>query len=717
MSGNRANVVAHAALSGAKHGAAVWVVYGLIETGLVVASPLLKKMSIHVAPWVFASTKNTYVPSVRLTAGALLSYALAGGLSGVLAALVLSTAKTGHRFLPKSDAGSFWSAVGTLTLLLVFAVNAICIGQTSIVAAAVVPTLLATLRLIRSSDADRRETVSTHPIVIVLLLMTVCVIIQERPYVTSLVRISLAVGFTVGALLLLACLEQRLRAAAGFRRISCWSAPWGTLLLLSVAAVAMSRVAKPPSDAGLTAVGPRTADRLPNIVLITLDTVRADHLSLYGYSRDTTPNLRQFARTATLFRRAVASSNWTLPTHASIFLGVSPRIHGVHDTSTGDVSPRALPRNRATLAELLSRRGYRTGAVVANNVILMPECGFNRGFSSFECMLPDDFEAETGRPYLLRTALRNAFAGGRREAVYCDAAAINDRAEVFLRSATENGQPFFLFLNYMDAHVPYVPPVPFDRRYDGKDSSFRWVRLSQIHEEVTVQRVRPLRQSEFAHLTSQYDGAIAYLDDQVGRLFETLRDAGVYDNTLIIITADHGEAFGESCMLGHGTSLYQHQIHVPLLIKFPHSVHCGRADAVVSSVDILPTILDVVGVPIPAGAEGRSLLRSPEESRWVTSESYRSRGPGFTSNDARPAELAIFFGSLKRIVGAGGGYELYDVATDPNEAVNLKGQRPLPRDWDLREAEYMNQARHQRLVLPIADPELLNRFRALGYLR
>ena len=446
---------------------------------------------------------------------------------------------------------------------------------------------------------------------------------------------------------------------------------WKARVLAAFAVVAiMLTVIPTPAPRSST----RVSSSRPNVILITLDTVRADHLSLYGYGRDTTPHLRQWP--ATVYRNAFSSSNWTLPGHASIFTGQSVSRHGAHESAESDFHPIAT--SSVTLPQLLSRQGYVTAGIVANYGNLSGPAGFERGFAYYDYVYPHGLGDPSTPSYLLRATLRNQFA-----TIYALAPAseVNERATRFLKSTKS---PFFLFLNYMDAHVPY-----------GGSGAFAWDTYFDL-----AKRGRPLAPQQSQQLISLYDGAIHDLDEQLHQLFETLKRLNLYDNTLIVVTSDHGEAFGESPIVGHGRSLFQHQIHVPLIVKNPHANQRAFVDTPVSDVDILPLIL---GRPIPS-------------DRWITSESYRRRDPRIAHGENRPAEIALIRGSMKVIVDTRGSIELYDLAADPQERVNLHGREPMPEGWEAALAACIAEANSQSPTPAVNDPEILRRLRALGYL-
>jgi arylsulfatase A-like enzyme len=683
----------------ALRGAAAWAIYGIVETAFIVFGPLLRQ--------VLLPGGNGPAISASLTLVALIVYPLVGALlCGLIVALM------GHRVLSAADVPALGSALGSLTVAVALGANAVLTNQKIVAAAAIAPIALAILQL-RSAwrpQLRMRRPGLMHPFTVIVMLVGTAFIAQPRAYIAPPLRAVLEIVY-IAAIVLLAAIVPTVR-----RRMQ---PTWASLVVLSCAALASTFLTA--SSRLTTNAQPirRARDPRPNIILITLDTVRADHLSVNGYRLDTTPNLRRLAATcATVYPRAISSSNLTLPTHASIFTGQSPRRHGAHQ-STSDPLPRPIASTSATLAEILSERGYRTGGIAAN--FLSAAFGFDRGFVYYECVSPEDFFARTERPYLLRERVRLAtvarISPQRREAAFSNAETINARAAIFLGDAARAPQPFFLFLNYMDAHTPYVPPSPFDARFPGKDPEFRWSSYTDIVDDVSVRHSRSVSDRERRHLVSQYDGSIAYLDDQLQKLFDKLKALDAFDNSLIIVTADHGEAFGESDVVGHGRSVYQHQVHVPLIIKYPRSCKAATDDALVSSVDLLPTIVDIAGAPRPPNIEGTSLLRLERTApRWITSESYTPRGPGFTSTDTRPTEIALFSGTFKEILGAGGASEIYDLATDPNEETNIYGRVAL-REESATLLALMNDAGSQSLSQPVTDPEVLKRLRALGYLR
>jgi len=467
-------------------------------------------------------------------------------------------------------------------------------------------------------------------------------------------------------------------AAAGWhrwfgKRAARASQQWRTLGVTAAIGCAAIAVLQWNAPLSVTqASGPAMPGRC-NVVLITMDTVRADHLPLYGYDRDTTPHLREFARQATLYRRATAAADMTLPAHASIFTGLYPGWHGAHLGVPGYPIGRPLPSQAVTLAGLLRNNGYQTAAVVGNWAYLAPSMGLDQGFTEYDSHRPVRL-ADSERPFYLsltaRSLLGHVVGTNEFAARVLRAADINERGLTWLSQAGHD-KPFFLFLNYMDAHAPYIPPAPFDTAFPGKDPHFTpWVDYENVRRAV-LSGSHLLTDPEKRHIVSQYDGTIAYMDSELGKLLDNLRARGVYENTLIIITSDHGEAFGEHNLMEHATGfLYEDQVHVPLFVKYPGQHEVQAFDAPVSEVDLMPTILDVAGIS-SSGLQGRS-LRSPrtDDSGPVYAEDqafgYLGKYPRF-----RGVRRAIFAGHLKLLTWTAGPPQFYDLSTDPGEAHDL----------------------------------------------
>jgi arylsulfatase A-like enzyme len=458
-----------------------------------------------------------------------------------------------------------------------------------------------------------------------------------------------------------------------------------------------------------------------SVLLISLDTTRRDHLSCYGYARRTTPYIDSLAADSLLFDRCVAVSNWTLPTHASMLTGLYPTSHGAHllknvhwqiqvqHPSVYLMPAGALNSSCETLAEVLQKSGYRTGAVVANSVYLQRGFQFDQGFDDYDdrCFCPKCAPpSEDGTPPV----------------PYQSAEQVADSAIRWLEK--DRRRPFFLFLNFLDPHQPYFPPPPYDTRFRDEaarrlERSFTGRRDWRIELDWSRHMQQRLRadpssvpQEVISYLCCQYDGELAYTDEHIGRILDWLRDRSLYDNTLVILTGDHGECFAEHGLLDHGFSMHEPEISVPLLVKLPHSQPKGRRGDAVQQVDILPTALRVLGLPVPAAVQGRSVLTPMQRDVFV--EKYM-----FSDDLVRHAR-AIRRNDLKLIVSSDGREELYNLAEDPGELVNLVEARAQDTEV-LRDALQQWQGRTRALGTPEWPSELHadteSRLRDLGYIQ
>jgi arylsulfatase A-like enzyme len=509
------------------------------------------------------------------------------------------------------------------------------------------------------------------------------------------------------------------------------SSGWGYLALgVAVAATvigyhasAQQRVIR--SRAHEVAAG--SASGRANVVLITLDTVRADHLSLYGYARDTSPYLQQFARGATVYTRAIAASDMTLASHASIFTGLYASQHGAHwklgrredGVAIGPEFGLRLPPNSRTLASILAGKGYRTMGIAANVPYLQHAFHVDQGFQYFSLPVPRMF-LDTSCVFCLRTdfayALERFFAVKPTELLYVRARQVNREAFRLLDQQRTNRRPFLLFLNYMDAHQPYFPPAPYDVKYPGKDFMMTAERYWPIEFEA-LSGARPYTDQDRKRDESQYDGAIAYMDAKLDELFTRMKQLGLYDNSMIIVTSDHGQSFGEKGLVGHGSSVYQEQVHVPLVIKYPGETRADVQNRLVSHVDLLPTILGVLGYQA-GGLPGHDLLAPESPQAAAFSESFPCDLLVSLSRRFRRIERATFIGDLKLITATNGVHEFYDLATDPHEEHNVYDERES--DAGVLEASL----RHWTATMPVARPQpaaldaqAIKVLKSLGYLQ
>lgn len=417
---------------------------------------------------------------------------------------------------------------------------------------------------------------------------------------------------------------------------------------------------------------PEATPGAPNVLLLILDTVRASELSVYGYSRRTSPVLEQLAARGMRFDRAIATAPWTLPSHASMFTGRYP-----FELTVGYDTP--LSTTDATLASVLGGAGYRTGGFVANTVYGSYLHGLNRGFQRYRDY-PLSVTELLGASTLNRMLFKvwNAATHDYAEPGVKDADRINAEFLGWL-DGMESRRPWFAFLNFFDGHMAYDPPAPYDRQFLEREPPTR-----SIYGESRRQRSA----DEVRGLQDAYDGAIAFLDAQLGVLFESLEQRGQLQNTAIIVTADHGEAFSEHGFLDHGASLYLPELHVPLIIRLPGDE--GRGCVVkewVTLRDLAATIADLSSVK--AGTfPGTSLLRHCRPGAEPQPAS-----PVLSSIDARthlpawyPASTgamrSLHDGAFAYIEREGGAAELYDVDQDPRQQVNLASDPRYAADRD-----------------------------------
>ena len=402
----------------------------------------------------------------------------------------------------------------------------------------------------------------------------------------------------------------------------------------------------------------------PNVVLITIDTVRADRVGCYGYRQARTPNLDALAREGILFRTVVASVPLTLPSHCSIMTSTYPTVHGVRDNlgyTLGESPP--------TLAAIVKQHGYSTAAFVGADV-LDPQRGLNRGFDTYSCPLQRKMGRDNPLVFNLVELQRRA------EEVVADALAW------LSAQPSPATKPFFVWIHLYDPHLPYDPPARFR-----------------------------------ALLRDPYDGEIAYADYALGKFFQYLRDHNVYDSTLIVAASDHGESFGEHGEYAHGYFVYDTTLLVPLIIKPPSGagVTVHRSETPVRTIDIAPTVLQFLNIAAPPGMQGVG-LRSALAGEATSSTTGTTYCETFYPNEFGWSALrALRSGQYKYIDAPKP--ELYDLARDPQEKLNLYQTKPavafdLKAKLDNLLARISPKEPPQRSALPPSQVEALA---SLGY--
>ncbi len=438
----------------------------------------------------------------------------------------------------------------------------------------------------------------------------------------------------------------------------------------------------------------------PNLVLITLDTTRADRLGPYGHAEARTPALDAFAREAVVYERAYATSSWTLPSHASLFTGLLPMQHGAQTLAGGPseilgYGVRALGDEFTTLAEALGAAGYRTAAVVGGPA-LRRELGVAQGFEVYRDDLDGKFDKLIGK----RGSL------------------VADRAIALVEAF--GSEPFFLFANFYDPHAPYQPPPPWSRGLPEADTARVADAVIQYFAAGTPvgtgARLDPAEDADLAAMLAGYDAEIAYMDAQLGRLLAALRAAPRWDQTLVAITSDHGESFGEHFYISHGAHLYEDNVRVPLLLRFPGDAGAGtRIPEPISNRALFAALLEAAGLPVPDGAPRLSAGSDAIVTEVARSESNVKLFGAHFDRDLR----SIYAPPFKLIEDSSGRVELFDVERDPGELQDLGPTAPQ-RVEELRRLLSRVQAEHPPRFDAAARAELDDdteeALRALGYL-
>jgi arylsulfatase A-like enzyme len=402
----------------------------------------------------------------------------------------------------------------------------------------------------------------------------------------------------------------------------------------------------------------------PNVLFVVLDTVRAQSLSLYGYGRPTTPNLERVAMQGVTFRRAIAAASWTLPSHATMFTG-----RWLSETRVNAGIP--LGAHYPTLAEVLSARGYETAGFVANTGFLCPAYGLHRGFAHYESLrvsLGQVLSASTLVKEVSENPHLRRLSGYHQDLGRKTAAEINHSLLEWL-AGRQADRPFFAFLNYFDAHHPYIPINEVSGQCDLPTPKNPRIDFSKNYTSAEIDALR-----------SAYDGCILGLDTEIGRLMKRLKDGGYLENTVVILTSDHGEHFGEHGLMEHCCSLYAQLIRVPLIILHPSRVPAGEVvTQPVSLRDLPATILDLAGLGQQRALPGDSLVPSWEAGRAaredrdqpVLSELYRINAPSARGPISRGPMKSLMWRDYHYIRNGDGTEELYHSDADPYEETNL----------------------------------------------
>ena len=563
-------------------------------------------------------------------------------LTGVAEAVILAVRRFAlHEFINRSR-DAFWLA--PVAYLIMFAL----------------PGLVLTL-LARRWPERWRPGVSVFPLVAMGAMSILALVAWQKVHPLALALLAIGVGIQ-GARMIE-------RHAAGWARL----APRITLVLgLGVGALAGTMVGTRIWRERITLASlPQARAGAPNVLLIILDTVRATELSLYGYPKETTPALERYGREGVVFDQAVSTAPWTLPSHASIFTG-----HYPSDLSTGWRTP--LDDTYPVLAEAFRNRGYATGGFVANLIYATYEHGLDRGFMHYE-----------DHPFGWGTLFRDATLSRRvldtrtlRELIGTDESANRKTAPMVTREFLDwqsrtGGRPFFAFLNFYDAHDPYLPPEPWFEKFAGHP---RANRLSPLRRFGMRERRELVTPNQVAEEVAAYDGAIGYIDHTLDQLFTDLDREGLLDRTVVVVTADHGEELGEHGIFFHGHTLYIQALHVPLLVFGPGVPTGLRVEQPVSLRDLAATVEDIAGLGSTA-FPGHSLART-----WSGADGQDSPALSMVQRGIRlPRWYPGALGDMRSLVESGlhvirGGDsvpELFDLGRDPGEHRNLAADTAL----------------------------------------
>jgi uncharacterized protein (TIRG00374 family) len=528
---------------------------------------------------------------------------------------------------------------------------------------------------------------------------------EQRPPLAPMLEI-VAVGFVVAALFswLLARVWRRpldpaLRLGARARRLGGAVGLWIAVLAAGAGAAAW-RTPRPAPPPPVRAEVPEALRARPNLVLVIIDTLRADHLGVYGDTRGLSPNIDAVAATGTAFH-AFGQASWTKPSIATILTSLYPSSHLAMSKTA------ILPDSVWTVGEALQQAGYTTAGFVSN-INLAPSFNFQQGFGEYTYLAPDYlFGAdESSSKLVLYNIVRKVwFTINTKRVVtqyYQDSRTVNRSVLPWIEA--HRADRFFLLVHYMDPHDPY-----FHHPYDGEA-------IARVENPDPSAALAP-------RMRELYAGEVAYVDGSVGELVAELRKAGIFDDTALVITADHGEEFQDHGGWWHGTTLYDEQIDVPLVVKWPRAVDAtpiARAPGQARLLDIAPTLAAMGGLPRPPSWQGEDLRQGIPEGR-----------PVFAEEDHEGNVLSAVQTNDWKLIRANPGnprglapVEVYDHASDPREKQNLFQQRPdetarLQAALDKMGAVAAKEAGESRASAADApmDSATRERLRALGYVQ
>lgn len=422
-----------------------------------------------------------------------------------------------------------------------------------------------------------------------------------------------------------------------------------------------------------------------NVILITIETLRADHLSIYGYDKETSPNIDDFAKEGIIFANAVSAAPSTCPSIASIMTSKYPSFHGML------LNPYYFPQENITLAEILKKNGYQTAAFVGNFTLRKAK-RLNKGFDIYDDTYPEE-EKVRHLPERIASSLNEAAM---------DWLSQNYKKE------------FFLWLHYQDPHGPYTPPSLYDKKFDRS--------LYRVNKKVNLlaeddnsgfggipwyQQLDGDGKKDARYYISQYDGEIAYLDYYLGQFFDFIKKLEIEEKTLIILTADHGEAMDNDhgYYFSHENGLTEDQIRVPLIIKFPGCEKSKIIKYQVSTINIMPTVLDLTGISISHKIQGKNLFKKRKKY-------------AFSENHLGKKEVSVRTNKYKLIAKESGKF-FYNLSNDQKELKNLYSEKTkIVKVLEKKLNRHIHQSKkygHKSITL-VPTEEEKRRLKSLGYI-
>lgn len=459
------------------------------------------------------------------------------------------------------------------------------------------------------------------------------------------------------------------------------------------------------------------AKNTPNIVLIVIDAGRPDHFSCYNSKRNTTPYIDSLSKKGVIYDSAFTTGGWTLPTMSSLFTGTYVSKHGAHNEN------HLLSDSLPTLSEFLSKNGYET-ITFSQSIFVGKETRLNRGFNtvinSKKGTLFDRIKGKVSKKLGIVSTTS-------------DKGANNTVNQLIKKVSQTKDNPFFMYLHFGETHIPYKIPKPYNTKFLDKGISYREAMKIDFDRPRFYAGITKLGKSDFKVMNDLYDQALNYLDYQIGRIISCFEENSLFDDTLFIVTSDHGESLGEHNHLAHWYTLYDTIVKVPLIVKYPKNNHLGvRCKELVQIIDIFPTIADILGDSSPETVQGTCLPPSKRHMvrDFTISERFKDNfdlASKFPQIDLKhlykyekDRKTALRTKDFKLIWSELGNHELYDMSKDPNELKNVfKEKTSIAKDliskledWKTSFEPYIVEKGH----FPVFESSVRQELEDLGYL-